>query len=175
MDRNKPRPIQVTSVSVHARCSALTLALLIGTSAPVAAATKVKDKPAPAPPTAAGQDTTVCDSLKKTLMGRISSMKSLENGIAKEREKPAATLSGLFSELAGGSYEGVAIKKKMRRLERERAMAVELNRLLASSNCPQVDIDAELQKATADAAADDDASRSNDPLANDPLRNKIGR
>jgi hypothetical protein len=175
MDRHDERPMLMRAASMRAR-STLALALFVSMSASATgtAATKAKDKSAPAMPTAS-RDTTVCDSLKKTLMGRISSMKSLEVGITKEREKPAATLSGLFSELAGGSYEGVAIKKKMRRLERERAMAVELNRLLASSNCPQVDIDAELQKAKADAAADDDASGSNDPLANDPLRNKIGR
>ncbi len=152
------------------------LALLVCTSLPahVDAAPKANDKPAPAE-RAAKQDTTLCDSLTKTLMSRISSMKSLENGIAKDREKPAATLSGLFKELSGGSYEGVAIKRKMRSLERERAMAVELNRLLASSNCAQVDIDAELQKATADPSSDDDAPVLNDPNAHDPLRNRIGR
>lgn len=170
-------PMRRRTAPMRARRTALALTALVCMSAPaiVSAATKVKDKPAPLPSTTAGQDTTLCDSLTKTLMSRISSMKSLETGIAKEREKPAATLSGLISELAGGSYEGIAIKKKMRRLERERAMAVELNGLLASSNCSQVDIDAELQKATADTAADDDTSGSNDPLANDPLRNKIGR
>lgn len=167
MDWKFPR-----SMPLRAACACALIACVHAPTA-ASAATKAKEKPAPAQP-AATQDTTLCDSLTATLMGRIASMKALEVSIAKEREKPAATLSGLFTELAGGHYDGVAIKRKMRRLEREREMATELNRLLASSSCAQVDIDAELAKAQAGATTDDDAAGINDPLANDPLRGKLG-
>lgn len=145
-----------------------------------AAAKKPAEKSAPAPAQAqaaapAGTDPVLCNSLTTTLMGKIAAMKAIEVGIAKDREKPAATLSGLFTEWSGGTYTGVAIKKKMKRMERERAMAVELNRLLASSGCAQVDIDAEMQKATAAPAVEEEARGENDPLAYDPLRGKLGR
>lgn len=158
---------------LRATCACALIACVHAPAA-VSAASKAKDKPAPAQTTAT-QDTTLCDSLTTTLMGRIANMKVLEVSIAKEREKPAATLSGLFTELAGGHYDGVAIKKKMRRFEREREMATELNRLLASSSCSQVDIDAELAKAQAGPTTDDDATGTNDPLAHDPLRGKLGQ
>lgn len=171
MDWKFPR-----SMALRAVCACALIACVHAPAA-VSAATKAKEKPAPAAPAkpAATQDTTLCDSLTATLMGRIASMKALEVSIEKEREKPAATLSGLFTELAGGHYDGVAMKKKMRRLEREREMATELNRLLASSSCSQVDIDAELAKAQAGTTTDDDAAGTNDPLAHDPLRGKLGQ
>lgn len=170
MDWKFPRSMALRAASAGA------IIACVHAPAAVSAATKAKEKPAPASPaTAATQDTTLCDSLTTTLMGRIASMKALEVSIAKDREKPAATLSGLFTELAGGHYDGVVIKKKMRRLERERDMATELNRLLASSSCSQVDIDAELAKAQAVPTTDDDAAGTNDPLAHDPLRGKLGQ
>lgn len=137
-------------------------------------ATKTKG-PAPAQG-APAQDATLCSSLEQTFMKRISSMKALEVAIAKEREKPAATLSGLFTQLSGGEYEGVVIKRQIRRLERERAGAGEVNRLLASSNCAQFDIDAELAKASAgEPAVDTGPTLSNDPMAHDPLRGRFGQ
>jgi len=155
-------------------------ALAVAAAPPIVhAASKSRDKPSePAAPVQAGvpgSDAVLCNSLSKTLMGKIASMKGIELSIAKDREQPAATLSGLFTEWSGGTYTGTAIEKKMRRLERERGMATELNRLLASSGCAQLDIDAEMQKAKPVPAVEDDEKRQNDPLANDPLRGRHSR
>ena len=154
----------------------LCAALLCATASSTLAAGKAAPNATPSQPEPAeAGDAALCGSLKKTLMARISSLKSLEVSIAKDREKPAATLSGLFTEWTGGSYTGVAIKRKLNRLERERAMAVELNRLLASSGCSQVDIDAEMKNAAPVPAAEDETRSVNDPSLNDPLRNSVGR
>jgi hypothetical protein len=90
-----------------------------------------------------------CDSLAKSLWGRIQLIKTLPASAKTEQAAPPPTASSAIGRWLGGSHKGL---KAVEDYDRELAHAHALQRTMRSKGCPSIDVDREIAQAAAEMA-----------------------
>ncbi len=95
------------------------------------------------------EEQAACDSLYKSLLGRIELIKGLPAKARAEQQAPPSTASSLFGRWLGGSGKGL---KAVADYDRERAHAYALQRTMRQKKCAEIDVDREIAEAAAEIA-----------------------
>lgn len=111
---------------------------------------------------------TGCAPLTDRVMKHINAIKVQTAQIEKARTGVAETLFGLFQKMKTGRYDGRAVERANTIIARERRLAADVNAILPSLGCAQIDIEAEIVRTyvpldvsgLAATGASRDASRS---------------
>jgi hypothetical protein len=90
-----------------------------------------------------------CDTLYKSLWGRIQLIKGLPAKAMAEQRAPPPTASSLLGRWLGGSHNGL---KAVEEYDRERAHAYALQRAMREKKCVNVDVDLETAEASVEMA-----------------------
>jgi hypothetical protein len=90
-----------------------------------------------------------CDSLTKSLSGRIQLINSLPARARAEQAAPPPTASSALGRWLGGTHKGL---KAVEDYDRELAHAYALQRTLREKRCPSIDVDREVAQAAAEMA-----------------------
>lgn len=89
---------------------------------------------------------TTCVSVNRSISRRVAAIRGLRKQNEDDRNAPAATVSGTLQQLMGKPYVSRATKRRLESEKKELLVARELNMVLASLGCPEVDVEAELNK-----------------------------
>lgn len=95
------------------------------------------------------EEQAACDTLYKSLWGRIQLIKGLPAKAMAEQAAPPSTASSLFGRWLGGTSKGL---KAVADFDRERAHAYALQRTMREKKCVNVDVDLEIAQAAAEIA-----------------------
>jgi hypothetical protein len=93
------------------------------------------------------EEQATCETLYKSLWGRIQLIKTLPGKAMAEQAAPPTTASSLFGRWLGGSNKGL---KAVEDYDRERAHAYALQRAMREKTCLNVDVDLEIAQAAAE-------------------------
>lgn len=95
------------------------------------------------------EEQATCDSLYKSLWGRIEIIKGLPAKAAAEQAAPPPTASSVLGRFFGGASKGL---QAVEDYDRERAHAYALQRTMRQKRCVAVDVDVEIAQAAAEIA-----------------------
>jgi hypothetical protein len=95
------------------------------------------------------EEQAACDTLYKSLWGRIQIIKGLPAKAMAEQAAPPPTASSVLGRLLGGTNKGL---QAVEDYDRERAHAYALQRTMREKKCVNVDVDLEIAQAAAEIA-----------------------
>jgi hypothetical protein len=95
------------------------------------------------------EEEATCETLSKSIWGRIELIKGLPAKAKAEQDAPPSTASSLFGRWLGGASKGL---KAVEDYDRERAHAYALQRTMRQKKCATVDVDQEIAQAAAEMA-----------------------
>lgn len=94
-----------------------------------------------------------CDGLQRSLMKHVTTLFGLKQSLDKAAQEPPQNLKSMFKSWSGQQQVSQNQQRLTRLMDREREMSAELNRMAASVNCAQIDVDAELRRLEAEQPA----------------------
>jgi hypothetical protein len=95
------------------------------------------------------EEQATCDSLYKSLWGRIQIIKGLPAKAMAEQATPPPTASSVLGRWFGGTHKGL---QAVEDYDRERAHAYALQRAMREKKCVNVDVDQEIAQAAGEIA-----------------------
>lgn len=96
-----------------------------------------------------------CVPLNRNMQLRIATIRRLQEQTEMANAAPPKTVVGTFQKLMGETYVSPIAAKNSRKIAEARKAADDINSMLVASQCPSVDIDIEVSKAS---------------VANDPIK-----